>query len=454
MDFTELSLSEIVSGLRDGSLKAREIAELALSRDHLGAYREIRTERTLEQADVADRAFKERRDLGPLQGVPISVKDLYGVPGYRTFAGSALELPGSFEVAGPVVGTIENQLAVITGKTHTVEFAFGGVGTNPHHPTPINPWDPDEHRAPGGSTSGGGVSLCEGSAILALGTDTAGSVRIPAAWTGNVALKTTRGRWSTEGIVPLSTTLDTAGILARTVEDLAVAFEAIDPLSEKVPLPRSLSEIRFGRCDTLLFHGCSPGVVEAVEVALSELTKAGAKLTSLEMPELVPTFELFKKGGPVSVELYHFLATTLPDWLESLDPNVSSRIGGAASLTAHEYLSRLETMKELSAAVDDRLRHVDVLVGPTVANTPPRLVDIGSPGRYGPQNLLCLRNTAVVSYLDLCAVTLPVGLDRAGMPVGLQLIARASEEARLLAVARTVEQVLGTGRDRLGRARR
>lgn len=451
-DLEDLSLRQIASQLRDGALTARDLAERTLSHNHLGAYREIQEERTIAQAEVADSELGADRDHGQLMGVPISVKDLYGVPGFATFAGSPNRLPERFEAAGPVVQEALAQIAVVSGKTHTVEFAFGGVGTNPHYPTPINPWDADEHRAPGGSTSGGGVSLCEGSALLALGTDTAGSVRIPASWTGNAALKTTKGRWSTLGIVPLSSTLDTAGVLARTVDDLIVAFEALDPGGvPHVPEPPPLSNLRLGRCDTLLFDGCSPGVVEVVEDALAELGRAGATISPLAAPELDDAFTLFKLGGPVSVELYYFLSTSLPGWLDTLDKNVGSRIGDAANLPAHEYLARLHAMRSLSISVDARLRDVDVLVSPTVANTPPKLNDIKTPGRYGPQNLLCLRNTSVVSYLNLCAVTIPVGFDRVGMPVGLQLVARAQKEERLLAIAASCEGVLGSGRDRLGR---
>lgn len=449
-DLHRIPLTELAGRLRGGKLTAVELARAALSRARLGAYRQVEEGLTQQRAAAADAAFAAGVDLGPLQGIPISVKDLFGVPGFETWAGSSRRLPCRFEEAGPVVRAVLDQLAVVTGKTHTVEFAFGGVGTNPHHPTPENPWSSADPRAPGGSSSGAGVSLCEGSALVALGTDTAGSVRIPAAWTGNVALKTTAGRWSTRGIVPLSPTLDTAGILARTVEDLVVAFRAIDP-NRPEPLPSvDLMGLRFGRCDELLFEQCSPGVVHAVDVAISDLTAAGVRIRSLALPELGPTWELFRQGGPVSIELHHFLVSELPEWVRTIDANVRARIGDAAQLSAHEYLSRLRAMRERAAAVDARLREVDVVVSPTVPNSPPRLADVATAEGYGPQNLLCLRNTAMVSYLGLCAVTLPVGRDGVGMPVGLQLFARAGAEERLLAIAHSCERQLGTGRQRLG----
>lgn len=448
--FEELSIADIGARLRSGELRVRDLAERALARMALGAYHHVDPERTRRQAEAADGAFQSGYDLGPLQGLPVSVKDLYGVPGFPVFAGSPRRLPERFERPGPVVRAAVEQLAVVVGKTHTVEFAFGGVGTNPHHPTPVNPWDAEHHRAPGGSSAGAGVSLSEGSAFLAFGTDTAGSVRIPASWTGNVGLKTTKGRWSTEGIVPLSTTLDTAGILTRTVEDLVTAFAAIDDRA-KGPLGEArVGGLRIGRCDRPLFEDCSPGVVEAIDAALAELERAGGRVVELDVPEMVPTRELFDQGGPVSIELHHFLTSELPEWYESLDPNVRARVGDAGSLPATEYLRRLGAMQRMAVAVDDRLRAVDVLVSPTVANTPPRLADIDRPETYRPENLLCLRNTCIPSYLGLCALTLPVGRDAAGMPVGMQLVAPAFEERRLLAVALAFERVLGTGRARLG----
>ncbi len=453
-------LRTVASHLRDGATTARSLAEIALSADHLGAYRETHADQTLAQADAADAAFGAGEDHGPLQGLPVSVKDLFGVPGYATFAGSVRPLPPRFEQPGPVIQAALRQGATITGKTHTVEFAFGGIGTNPHHPVPINPWDTQALRAPGGSSSGAGVSLCEGSALLALGTDTAGSVRIPAAWTGNVGLKTTRGRWSTAGVVPLSTTLDTVGLLARTVDDVAFGFAALDDHTDQASgtTPR-LGDLKLGRCDTLFFEECSPGVVEAVDAALAEVTRAGATLTSLHLPEVRAAHALFLQGGPVAPEAGRFLTRELPDWLEDMDPNVRLRIGDAARLPEETYQARLADLRDLAASMDQRLQTVDLLVAPTVANTPPRLADLSAPAppnapntpnAYPRQNLLCLRNTCIANYLDLCALTLPIGLDAASMPVGLMLMARRGQDTQLLSAALSLEHHLGTAPQRLG----
>ncbi|TNF35140.1 MAG: amidase [Deltaproteobacteria bacterium] len=439
----DLTLNELGRRLRDGRLSAVELAAEARANDTHGAYVSVDEARTRAAAEAADAAFRAGVDLGPLQGIPVSVKDLYGVPGFPTAAGSPRRLPAAWEQAGPVVGRALSQLAVVTGKTHTVEFAFGGIGTNPHHPTPRNPCDPQTPRAPGGSSAGAGVSLAEGSAALAFGTDTAGSVRIPAAWTGQVGLKTTKGRWSTDGIVPLSTTLDTAGILARSITDLRVGFEALDPSGDARAEDVVLSGLRLGRPDGLFFEGCSPGVVEAVEAALLALSTRGARITAAALPEAAPAYALFNVGGPVATELHEFLGSELPAWLDGLDPNVRARLAGAGELPAHEYLRRRREMARLAASAAERLSAVDVLVTPTVANTPPPLAEIATPEAYKAANVLCLRNTGVVSYLGLCAITLPVGTDAAGMPVGLQLVGRPMSEPRLLAIAATIAQALG-----------
>ncbi len=452
-------LGELARLLRHGAVTARAVAEGALAASRLGAYREQRPRVTLAQADQIDSRLRAGSDPGPLLGIPISVKDLFGVPGLTTCAGSPRRLPPSFEEPGPVVRALLQGGACVTGKTHTVEFAFGGLGTNPHYRTPINPWDAVAPRAPGGSSAGAGVSLCEGSALLALGTDTAGSVRIPAAWTGNVGLKTSRGRWSTKGVVPLSSTLDTVGLLARSVEDLLPGFAVIDAAHGKRPLPGALpdleappdlAEIRLARVDGLLLEGCSAGVLEAVEEGMKELTGAGVALCSLRLPQIDAAYQLFLRGGPVAPEAARFLAAKLPRWLPSLDPNVRVRLGDAARLPEEEYRARLAELFELASSVDEALEGVDALVAPTVASTPPLLADIRDPGDYGRENLLCLRNTCVANYLGLCAITLPVGLDAASMPVGLMLMARGGQDARLLRLALALERRLGTGGRRLG----
>ena len=454
------SIQGLAADLRAGKTKARDLAEAAIAAQalhepKLNAYRDRNPDYTRAQADAADAAFAARFDLGVLQGLPVSAKDLYAVAGYETFAGSPYPLP-MFVKEGPVVRAVRRQMAVIPGKTHTVEWAFGGIGMNPHHATPRNPWDAKDHRAPGGSSSGAGVSLWQGSAVAALGSDTAGSVRIPASWTGTVGVKTTFGRWSLEGIAPLSPSLDTAGVLTRSAEDAALAFAALDPqVADPWAFLRDCQQAEarqftLGVCEWM-FEGNSPGVAEAVRQALDELAKAGARVVKVDVPNLIELHELFRRGGIAGIEFAAFInRPEMTKWKAAVDPIVKSRFSAIEAIPATEYIARLDQIARMAAEARPVFDQVDAIVGPTIPITPPRLADLQSVEAYQTANLLSLRNTSVGNILELSGVTLPVGLDRAGMPVGLQLLTPNGADERALAMAVAVERVLGAPQNRLG----
>jgi len=292
--------------------------------------------------------------------------------------------------------------------------------------------------------------------LVALGTDTAGSVRIPAAVTGNVGLKTTAGRWSLQGIVPLSPTLDTPGPLTRTVEDAIWAFAAIDPrTSDPTEFIRQsdgfdLSSLRMARADETLWEDLDAGIEDAVHNALGELTRAGATQSNLNMPEVAEATAIHRKGSVLSAELDEFLLNELPECRDRLHPIIASRVRDGGDVSAREFLSRLRLLKRISRAADRYFDAVDVIVSPTVALTPPALEDVEEIETYRQKNFKSLRNTNTASSLGLCALTIPVGLDACGMPVGLQFMTRANDEARLLAIGRACERKLGTAVERLG----
>jgi aspartyl-tRNA(Asn)/glutamyl-tRNA(Gln) amidotransferase subunit A len=454
-------LVEIAQELRERRLTSQEVVEAAIARherfgERLHAYCQWTPEKARETAKAADAAFASGATVGPLQGVPISIKDLYAAEGLPCFAGSSRRLPTDpWEKDGPILATIRRQLGPIVGKTHMVEFAFGGTGLNSHHGAPYNPWDAATHRSPGGSSSGAGVSLLEGSAFLALGSDTAGSVRIPACMTGTVGLKVTIGRWSAEGVVPLSRTFDTPGLLARSVSDAAYGFGALDP-SRGDPVAfianssRSLDGIRIAVDDPLFWNDCDPGIAETARGAVDALVSEGAVLRSMTLPEATEAYAVFLEGGLSAVELRSFLDQELPEWLDQLDPIMASAVRGAESVSAREYLGRVGRLRALAGHAAHRFDEIDVIATPTLCLTPPILSDVSDADSYLSTNRRIVRNTVAVNYLGLCAITLPVGLDKAGMPVGLQLIAPAWAEERLLAIALAAERVLGTATERLG----
>ncbi len=461
-DLISRPLTEIARALREKQATAVELVEQAIARhdrfgERLHAYLLWSPDHARAAARAADAAFAAGAVAGPLQGMPVSIKDLFAAEGFPCLAGSSRRLPPDpWERDGPLVATLRRQLGVITGKTHMVEFAFGGTGLNSHHGAPRNPWDAAAHRSPGGSSSGAGISLLEGSALLAFGSDTAGSVRIPASMTGTVGLKLTLGRWSTDGVVPLSHSFDTPGLLARSVADIAYGFAALDPALGDADrfLAKcgavSLDGVRIAIDDAFFWEGCDAGIAEAARDAVDALSREGAVLRKAALPEAADAYAVFLEGGVSAIELRSFLDAELPDWIGQLDPIMAPAVRGAEALSARDYLSRLGRLRVLARRAQPRFDGIDVIATPTLCITPPILSELGGPEDYLNANRRIVRNTVAVNYLGLCGITLPVGLDRAGMPVGLQLIAPAWAEEKLLAIALAAERVLGTAAERLG----
>lgn len=461
LDITTTSLAELIVALRERKLNAVELADWAIGNhaargEAFHAYKTWNPELFRKQAMASDAALDAGVDLGALQGIPVSIKDLVGVSGYPTYAGCPRELPESWQTEGPIVTAIRHQLGVVSGKTHTVQFAFGGLGVNPHWGSPRNPWDAQVHRSPGGSSSGAGVSLHEGSALLAIGTDTAGSVRMPATMTGNAGFRPTPGRWPTDGIVPLVKSLDTAGPLAKSVDDLVIGFGAIDPqIDEDAVVFRNrlsqaeLGDFRIGICDWY-FEDCDPGVVEAVESALDELSKAGLRTEMVKMPHFDDVTDLFNVGGLHVGEFSAFIKDEMRGFEADLDPAVAIRLAKAESNTAVEHLNRVKAVARMAGVVDRAYGRLNAIVGPTIPLTPPRMSDIADPETHFVANMRLVRNTNTASLLKLCAMTVPVGLDAEGMPVGMHIVARENHDETALALAFACERVLGKSRDRLG----
>ena len=450
------SIADIASALRDGEFSATELMTAALDRharfgERLQAYKLFDAERALESARAADQLLANDGDAPPLTGIPISVKDLYGVDGLPTFAGTPRQLPQKWSRDAWLVAQLRGAGAITVGKTHMVEMAFGAVGINPHWDTPWNPWDDEMHRIPGGSSSGAGVSLWEGSALIALGSDTGGSIRIPAAFTGTVGQRTTRGRWPTEGVVPLSHTLDTVGALTRTVEDSIYFFGCVDPQwgDPRVLLKRlattELANVRMAvpRCG--IWDHCERDIADGLDGVLSHLGSHAGKLVEIDGGLLDDAFELSTGRRPIaSTECRAFLESDLPGWLDILHPIVRSRVAQGLTLDDPEYLAALEDHRSLVKQAHKLFEDAEVLVLPCNTISPPPVADLADLDRYSEANAAILRPTYPISALGLTAISIPVGIDGDGMPIGLQLVAPGGQDEALLGVALAAEREFGT----------
>ncbi len=458
-------IEHVAAAVRAGRRTAVNVVEEAICRhldSDLGAYVIFDTRGARAQARSIDRAVGRGEDPGPLAGVPVSVKDLYGVKGLTTRAGTHRELPAKWQREGFLVRAVRALGGVIVGKTHTVEFAFGGVGMNTHTGTPVNPWDADHHRIPGGSSAGAGVSLWEGSAMIALGTDTGGSIRIPASATGVVGYRHTTGRWPATGVVPLSTTLDTVGVLTHTVADLLHVFCAVDAIAPRAakegPSRSGTNREGVRRLRIGVPGGSSPwreagdDIAAVAQGALEELERAGAVLVEVDAPELDRAGEAYLSGDLIQPELLEFLERELLEWTSVLDPLVGTRLRSAADVPATRYLKALRLRHRLARALRARLaqHEIDILATPTLSITPPAVDTLQALDAYGAANRTLLSVTSPASMVDMCAVTLPVGLDRAGMPVGLHWMGPGHHDHQVLGRAAAAESVLGINRSRLG----
>lgn len=455
----ELSLKEISNKLRTGELTSTSLMASCqqfyeATEETLNAYKTWNGDSAMCVAEASDAMLAAGRDLGALMGIPVSVKDLFAVPNMPTYAGSRMDLGEQWQVPGGLINCLLKQLTPITGKTHTVEFAFGGIGVNEHWGTPRNPWDVKEHRVPGGSSSGAGVSLCQGSALLALGTDTAGSVRIPASLTGTVGLKTTIGLWPRDHIIPLSKTLDTPGLLARSVEDVAFGFLAIEGAlrNQYLELPKvySLKGIRVGIPEHFFWDDIQSDIADVVQRAMRQLEADGAVLIPITIPNCAEVYKVFQAGGLGAPELSAFLKHELPQAMAGLGDLVKVRVEGAESLSALEYLERKALIEHSAVVAKTVFDDVDIWFNPTLVKTAPLVEELQDIDAYRKANMLALRNTSIANLMDLSAISLPVGLDSNGIPVGIQLTAAGMQERRLLSIALRVEEIVGKPKEVLG----
>lgn len=442
-----LTIGELGAAFRRGEVSPVEAAEAFLERiDRLqgrtSAYITVTAERARADAKAAEAALRAGNDLGPLHGIPVALKDLFETAGIRTTAGSKVQ--GAFVPDRSCTAALRlaRAGAVLLGKTNMVEFAFGPYGLNPHYGTPANPWDAE--RVPGGSSSGSGVAVAAGLAAAALGTDTGGSVRIPASYCGIVGLKTTVGRVSRAGVTPLSWTLDSVGPMTRCVEDAALVFSALagpdpaDPPTLAHPvaetdLKRDVKGMRVGVVRAPFFEGADAEVVARVEAAVRALDGLGVHVEEMDFPEAQQAAEATDNAVLMRTEGYAANRRALTETPGAFDPRIRDRLMLGAGVLAADYIEIVRRREGVVRSAARRLAGVDAVVGPTMLTPAPRVaeVELGEPGRL---------TTRVVNWLGLCAVSVPCGLTSRGLPVGLQVIGKAFDEETVLRLAYAYEQ--------------
>jgi aspartyl-tRNA(Asn)/glutamyl-tRNA(Gln) amidotransferase subunit A len=440
------TVSQLARDLATGRTTSRKLVETALERiadpngEGARAFLKVYADAARADADHADALRRAGVVRSPIDGLPVSLKDLYDVAGDVTRAGSkVLELHAQADA--PVVARLRAAGAIVIGRTNMVEFAFGGLGINPHFGTPRGPWDRATGRVPGGSSSGAGVAQADGMCVMALGSDTRGSVRIPAALCGVTGFKSTATRIPRAGAFPLSYTLDSIGPLANSIECCA-AYDAVLAGEVPAPLPeRPARLLRLVVPKSSLFEGLHERVARAFDRALAALSKAGAAVETIDAPVFTRAQDLFRNGGLAGAESWH-LHRGRRDRFGEMDPRVAQRLALGEKFSAADYIQimheRMATIREADALVAP----YDAMIYPTVAVIPPTIAEASATDEaYFDWNLKVLRNTGIANVLDGCAATIPC--HRPGeAPVGLTVDGVGNSDRRTLAVAAAVQAVV------------
>ena len=442
------TFAALADDLEAGRTTARKLVEECIARiaDPAGegqrTFIHVDKDAALEAADAMDRLRKARAAPSRFAGIPVSIKDLFDISGQVTRAGSrALDDSAPAEKDAPVVARLRRAGFVIIGRTNMTEFAFSGIGINPHYGTPKSAWQRNVGHVPGGSSSGAAVSIADRMAYGALGTDTGGSCRIPAAYNGIVGYKPTQGRIPLDGGVPLSFTLDSYGPLANSVQCCATldAVLADDPLP--IVQPRPIKGLRLAVPMTVAMDELDDAVAKTFERALERLSRAGALIEHIDVPEFLDVGVMNAKGGFAASESYAWHRYLVTGKGDVYDPRVSVRILRGEGMSAADYIDLLNARRSLIARIAVRLAPYDALVLPTTANTPPKIADLADDKAFTAANIRSLRNCTLINMIDGCAISLPA--HREGeVPVGLMLAAAGGSDRRIFELAAGMENII------------
>ena len=440
------TVAQLAADLVAGRTSSRRLTEQALERiaDRAGegerAFIKVYAESALAEADYSDRLRKGGVRRSRVDGLPVSLKDLFDVAGDVTRAGSkVLEIHAKTDA--PVVARLRAAGAVFVGRTNMVEFAFGTTGINPHYGTPRSPWDRNTGRVPGGSSSGAGVAQADGMCVMALGTDTRGSIRIPAAFCGVTGFKPTARRVPRDGAFPLSYTLDSIGPLANSVACCA-AYDAILAGEPDEPLPeRPAQGLNLLVPKSWMLEGLDREVEEGFRNSIERLKRAGANVTETPVPAFDRQAEYFKGGGFAGAEAYAIHKPNEARWGQ-YDSRVAKRLALGSQLSAADYVGFGRLRAEFQREVESALQPFDAFLLPTTPCVAPSIAEVdASDEAYLRWNMRLLRTVGLVNFLDGCAASLPCQAEGAA-PVGLMVCGKAMSDRHTLAVAAAVERAL------------
>lgn len=442
--------------IRQGELTFTDTLKTCLSQIEadatLDAWEVFDAKSALDTASSMDALLASGTDLGIMMGLPLAVKDLIRVDGYPVTNGSNADTDALVGPEGSIIRKLKQAGMIILGKTKTVEFALGVTGVNTSRGTPWNPVDRNVHRLPGGSSSGSAVAVAANHAALALGTDTGGSVRIPASFTGIVGHKTSVRLWPLDGVFSLSNTLDSMGPLCHTVDDAGLMHTLIT--GESIPAPVPLNGLRLGIPQEHFFDDLDPSVATDFERAVNALVQAGAVRVPINFPEAAERATLFPKIVPP--ELLSTLGIEQFEKIRAnMDPVTASRAASGLSVTAVEYQSALRRQQELIAIANTTFHEVDCWVSPTTPIVPMALTDLDDPA----QNARALNaswNTQPGNLTEFCAMSLPMhqrdssnaainqgfSSPPSSLPTGFQIMLPHGQDARLIAISASVEKLL------------
>lgn len=447
------TLEALSEALASGEVTALALTEQALDRAENPsgqgplAFTRVLRDQALAQAKVADQLRQAGSPRSAIDGLPISVKDLFDIRGLTTRAGSkvlASHAPATEDAV--IVDRLRRAGAVIIGTTNMTEFAYSGLGLNPHYGTPMSPWERAIGRIPGGSSSGAAVSVTDGMAIAAIGTDTGGSVRIPAAFCGLVGYKPTASMIDMRGTLPLASHLDSIGPLATSVTSCAWLADVMAGRQIRTRAPLALEGLRLGVPNQLVLKDLDDTVSQSFALACELLAQAGVEVLSVDLPELDEIATINAAGGFTAAQAWAWHRKLLESDEQAYDPRVSSRIRRGESLSAKYLIDLIAAREDWIARVSPKIDAYDALAMPTVPIVAPQLAPlVADDDLYAKTNLLVLRNPTVVNFLNGCAVSLPCHAHNAA-PVGLMLAATAGHDEHLLKVALACESVI----DQLG----